>query len=1531
MAGSGLLYFDVGGGGNRVSVVNSDGTNQTQLVGSTATLQEPQDIGLDTAAGFYFGISNKSGAGDVAHLVRGSLSGGDVVVVADYGVGSDANNSAGDDNLVNALQVDPLNHKIYVGIQEPTGTKPANSGIRQYSYDPATGAVTDQGWLVQLSASTKPKEGSLYLFGPTDFSLDSGTGKLFISEVFSGTAKAQGIFSLNLSSPNTVTQVVAQSQFPDSLSGATVHDVVADTSTQLLYFTSSAKGGSYGQGNYVPANVGQNAIWYVPETGNGATAVKVALTPPDGSHFYPLSLTIDQSTRQLYVESVENAGLNTTSDVIEVYQLDAAGTGATYLRTIQPTNHSTQGNQTRGLAFNAAPVLTGAGSSTATESAGTNSTAAAAAGSVTVSDDEGQIKSATVSITGGFLTGTGHQDSLSFTNQNGITGSYNSGTGVLTLTGTATAASYQTALNSVQFIDSGDNPTAYGTNTTRTISFTVNDGVLASGTATSTVTVVGTNDAPAITGTRGTVDPQTEDTPFTISKATFFAGITDPDDQSGNTSPGLSIVSITNGTTTDTSPGGNSGGITFTPTADYNGSYTINYRVTDPHGGSVDASFTTSLRAVADIVADSAVTNANVPVNIYVQANDTFENAAHNIAGVTTPAHGSVSINDNGTPGNAADDYLVYTPAAGYSGSDSFSYSIGSGGVFESANVAVTVNFVPNHAPTGTNKTITTNEDTAYTLAASDFGFGDAGDTPANALVSVTVGTVSGGGALTLGGQAVTAGETIGAADIAAGSLVFTPDHDANGAGYAGFTFQVRDDGGTAGGGADTDPTPRTLTFDVTPVNDAPVIGAATQAALTYTISGQPVALLQGVTISDPDLPASFVNGQLVIASDVSDEGDAITLAAGSHFAVADNGYGNGTLTLSLVDGATSTEIGTVGGYGTDTVAIGYLTADATAAVLTDLAQSFVFTTAHVGDDATRHIGVQVGDGTLSGDDLGFAVAGPQTLTVQAPPAAPADLTLLNDTGASASDDLTRATKPVVGGTGVLGETITLYGDGQVLGTTTVGGDGTWSVASGTALGDGSHELAATATSAAGVTGPASSPLAIVIDTVAPATPAGIMVSADGVPINSPAAVNASSLTISGTAEADGVVTFYVNSVATATAVVDHGGHWSRTFDATTLSGVQRFAETVTDAAGNASVVTPSFKVQVTHLSGGTGDDTLTAPDSSKWYLFGGEGDDALTGNIGADTLNGGSGADHMAGGAGNDIYYVDDAGDTVVEASGQGNDKVYASVDYNAAGTSVENIFARSETGVHLTASDNATYILGGSGDDVLTGGQGNDRLSGGAGADHMAGGNGNDIYFVDDAGDVVTEAAGAGNDKVYATADYNAAGSSVETIVGRGTAGLVLTGGISAASIFGGDGNDVLTGGLLTDALGGGAGDDRLVATAGHDKLSGGAGADTFVLSAHASGSDSPQILDFLGGTDHIELSAADFHGALAGNTLDPDAFRVNTTGKAEDADDRFIYNSTNGGLYYDDDGIGADHRVFVAQLIHAPTLTAHDFTFG
>jgi VCBS repeat-containing protein len=119
---------------------------------------------------------------------------------------------------------------------------------------------------------------------------------------------------------------------------------------------------------------------------------------------------------------------------------------------------------------NLAPVLDAAGGSLSyTE----NQAATAIDTVLTASDaDSANLTSATVTISGNFAAG---EDVLGFTDQNGITGSYNGATGVLTLSGESSVANYQTALRSVTYFNSSDNPST----ATRTISYQVDDGAAA--------------------------------------------------------------------------------------------------------------------------------------------------------------------------------------------------------------------------------------------------------------------------------------------------------------------------------------------------------------------------------------------------------------------------------------------------------------------------------------------------------------------------------------------------------------------------------------------------------------------------------------------------------------------------------------------------------------------------------------------------------------------------------------------------------------------------------------------------------------------------------------------------------------------------------------------------------------------------------------------------------------------------------------------------------------------------------------------
>jgi len=79
-------------------------------------------------------------------------------------------------------------------------------------------------------------------------------------------------------------------------------------------------------------------------------------------------------------------------------------------------------------------------------------------------------------------------------------------------------------------------------------------------------------------------------------------------------------------------------------------------------------------------------------------------------------------------------------------------------------------------------------------------------------------------GTLTDNGLAVTAGQFISASDISGGKLRYAPPANKSGSGLSTFTFQLQDDGGTAGGGVDLEAAgnAHTVTVNVTSVNDAP-------------------------------------------------------------------------------------------------------------------------------------------------------------------------------------------------------------------------------------------------------------------------------------------------------------------------------------------------------------------------------------------------------------------------------------------------------------------------------------------------------------------------------------------------------------------------------------------------------------------------------------------------------------------------------------------------------------------------------------
>jgi len=325
-------------------------------------------------------------------------------------------------------------------------------------------------------------------------------------------------------------------------------------------------------------------------------------------------------------------------------------------------------------------------------------------------------------------------------------------------------------------------------------------------------------------------------------------------------------------------------------------------------------------------------------------------------------------------------------------------------------------------------------------------------------------------------------------------------------------------------------------------------------------------------------------------------------------------------------------------------------------------------------------------------------------------------------------------------------------------------------------------------------------------------------------------------------------------------------------------------------------------------LSGNVEDLTLTGNSAINGY--GNASANTLTGNAGANFLDGKAGADTMSGGLGDDTYAVDDADDLAIENDGEGFDIVYSWLGTYTLPDFFERLVLQG-TG-NLNGSGNAA-------NNNLIGNSGHNVLDGGEGVDTMAGGAGDDTYYVDHTADVVNESAGGGTDTIMSLVSRTL-GSTVENLTLLGSSNITATGNSGSNLLTGNGGNNLLKGNDGADTLAGGL---------GNDTLTGGSGADRFVFDSAPGASNLDMITDLVSGTDVIELDMAVFQGFSLPGTPDAGLFLsgVGLTA-AGDSDDRLIYNTSNGALYYDADGVGGDAAIQIATITGAPAVAHTDF---
>jgi VCBS repeat-containing protein len=434
-----------------------------------------------------------------------------------------------------------------------------------------------------------------------------------------------------------------------------------------------------------------------------------------------------------------------------------------------------------------------------------------------------------------------------------VASSFDPVAGIITLSGDASLATFRTALRAVTFSSTSDDPGS----SARFVEVTVNDGSSNSNTARTTISVVPINDAPV--NTLPAAQTVNEDTARVFSAANGNAiRVADVDSSTLTTTLSIgngTLTAVTSGGATLTGNGTSSvilsgtavqinaalNGLLFTPAADYNGSATLSVSTSDGVAPAVVTTVGVTVTAVADIANDSLTTDEDTPININANANDTFENTGHTITAVNGTAivvGGTVAV-ANGSVTLKADGTLDFSPVANYNNTaatpSTFTYTVTSGGVTETATGSVVVNSVNDAAVISAPMVSITETDavltTGGTLVITDV------DSPATFVAQTNAAGSNGYGHFNLASNGV---------------WTYTTD-TAHNEFAAGTTYTDKLTVSSADGSIST------ITVNILGTNDAPL--AADDIVITNIAPGQAISIPSSALISndsDPDNGASL-------------------------------------------------------------------------------------------------------------------------------------------------------------------------------------------------------------------------------------------------------------------------------------------------------------------------------------------------------------------------------------------------------------------------------------------------------------------------------------------------------------------------------------------------------------------------------------------------------------------------------------------------------------------------------------------------
>jgi VCBS repeat-containing protein len=711
-------HIDTDGGGRDTALINTEGSQPGF-----------QCVGMDTSDGLYFALcgDHTFRSGHITTTHQTGESSQIQSVQTQYGTGVNADE-------VNAFAVDPVNNIVYIQV---FGQHSSTTAILKVTYDPATGAftypydattgtITDSSKVLMSNTST-----GHVLNDVTAMHYDIASHLLYyidddLGYHFTGGGDQWnttiGIYVVDVNAANPQpTQLTSSVQFPAIQGSGNVYiaSMAVDVEKSLIYFTVNT------------VSTHSTTFYYMPITGGTATAMSLpGGTVFDYTAYYgngSNAMALDDNAQVIYISD------NGNSDGLggRVLKLTLSGDGHSFTSgSVLTTLDSNNPNSANigSLVFDNLPILNSAShalSGTSTEAVQGGAAITLLTGAaITVTDvDNTHLGFATVKIsnaqTGDILSAN--------TSGTSITASYDSTNHILTLSGDDTYAHYIQVLNSVQYQDAGvDN--SVGSHPTRTVIWTVSDGVTITNASTNdpnvaTTTVV-IDRAPTLTADSYAV---VETATVTGTSGTGGTGVLGNDNDKDADAIAVSQVNGSAGNVGN-SVAGTYGHLTLNSNGSYSyiadnavqiaaaatGSHpvdTFTYQVTDGLGGLTTSTVSFTIDRVPTIVTDAPATQAvesgsavtgNVLTNDSDRDGDTltvsaFNGSGGNVGNSIAGTYGHLTINANGTYSYSADNIVAIDAAAtGSHLTDTFTYTGNDGhGGTATTTITITIDRAP--------------------------------------------------------------------------------------------------------------------------------------------------------------------------------------------------------------------------------------------------------------------------------------------------------------------------------------------------------------------------------------------------------------------------------------------------------------------------------------------------------------------------------------------------------------------------------------------------------------------------------------------------------------------------------------------------------------------------------------------------------------------------------------------------------------------------------------------------------------------